>query len=80
MPARLNVVSHPRYSLPGSKSVCLRIDWIRFLPMAVTSTKNSAFDFFEKPFNDNSLVDSVAAALARLLRDADARLENQPAG
>ena len=40
--------------------------------MAVTSFKNGAFDFLEKPFNDISPVDSVAAALARLPRDEDA--------
>jgi len=38
------------------------------VPMAVTSLKSGAFDFFEKPLNDNSLVDSVAAALVASAR------------
>jgi len=33
------------------------------ISMAVDSVKNGAFDFFEKPFNDNRLVDRVAQAL-----------------
>lgn len=33
------------------------------VPMAVTALKDGAFDFVEKPMNDNSLVDKVAAAL-----------------
>ena len=38
------------------------------VPMAVSALKNGAFDFVEKPFNDNDLVDIVVNALA-----ADAR-------
>lgn len=34
------------------------------VPMAVGSLKNGAYDFFEKPFNDNKLVDRVIDALA----------------
>ncbi len=34
------------------------------VPMAVDSLKKGAFDFFEKPFNDNSLMDRVEQALA----------------
>ncbi|MEO8103081.1 MAG: response regulator [Betaproteobacteria bacterium] len=41
------------------------------VPMAVSSLKSGAFDFFEKPFNDNSLVDSVVAALAMSARQID---------
>lgn len=41
------------------------------VPMAVSSLKSGAFDFFEKPLNDNSLVDSVAAALAVSARHID---------
>jgi two-component system response regulator DctR len=33
------------------------------ISMAVDSVKNGAFDFFEKPFNDNRLVDRVTQAL-----------------
>lgn len=33
------------------------------VPMAVDSLKRGAFDFFEKPFNDNDLADRVQAAL-----------------
>ncbi len=41
------------------------------VPMAVDSLKRGAFDFFEKPFNDNQLMDRVEEALARS-RDAAA--------
>jgi two-component system, LuxR family, response regulator DctR len=34
------------------------------VPMAVDSLKRGAFDFFEKPFNDNELMDRVVQALA----------------
>ena len=34
------------------------------VPMAVDSLKRGAFDFFEKPFNDNILMDRVEEALA----------------
>jgi two-component system response regulator DctR len=34
------------------------------VPMAVDSLKRGAFDFFEKPFNDNQLMDRVEEALA----------------
>ena len=35
------------------------------VPMAVDSLKRGAFDFFEKPFNDNKLMDRVQEALAQ---------------
>lgn len=35
------------------------------VPMAVDSLKRGAFDFFEKPFNDNKLMDRVLEALAQ---------------
>jgi two-component system response regulator DctR len=34
------------------------------VPMAVDMLKRGAFDFFEKPFNDNKLMDRVEEALA----------------
>ena len=34
------------------------------VPMAVDTLKRGAFDFFEKPFNDNKLMDRVQEALA----------------
>jgi two-component system response regulator DctR len=34
------------------------------VPMAVDSLKRGAFDFFEKPFNDNDLMDRVEQGLA----------------
>jgi len=39
------------------------------VPMAVDSLKRGAFDFFEKPFNDNKLMDRVQEALV-LSREA----------
>ncbi len=35
------------------------------VPMAVDTLKRGAFDFFEKPFNDNQLMDRVQEALAQ---------------
>jgi len=65
--------------MPGMSGVALfnelaARDWVRrrpviFLtghgdvPMAVDMLKNGAFDFFEKPFNDNQLMDRVLQAL-----------------
>ncbi len=37
------------------------------VPMAVDTLKCGAFDFFEKPFNDNKLMDRVQEALAQSL-------------
>jgi two-component system response regulator DctR len=34
------------------------------VPLAVAALKKGAFDFVEKPFNDNELVDKIAAAVA----------------
>jgi two-component system, LuxR family, response regulator DctR len=34
------------------------------VPMAVDTLKRGAFDFFEKPFNDNKLMDRIEEALA----------------
>jgi two-component system response regulator DctR len=38
------------------------------VPMAVDTLKRGAFDFFEKPFNDNQLMDRVEEALAQSRR------------
>jgi two-component system response regulator DctR len=35
------------------------------VPMAVDTLKRGAFDFFEKPFNDNELMDRVQEGLAK---------------
>ncbi len=55
------------------------------VPMAVETLKQGAFDFVEKPFNDNTLVDRLVEALAesrRLLaaRERDDSLEQRLAG
>ena len=42
------------------------------VPMAVDSLKRGAFDFFEKPFNDNDLMDRVDQALASARNAASA--------
>jgi two-component system response regulator DctR len=44
------------------------------VPLAVDTLKRGAFDFFEKPFNDNSLMDRVQEALAAS-RDAGVEAE-----
>ena len=41
------------------------------VPMAVDSLKRGAFDFFEKPFNDNKLMDRVQEALQASLEAGD---------
>lgn len=41
------------------------------VPMAVDSLKRGAFDFFEKPFNDNKLMDRVQEALQASREAAD---------
>jgi two-component system response regulator DctR len=46
------------------------------VPMAVDTLKRGAFDFFEKPFNDNKLMDRVQEALAASL-EAGAAAELQ---
>lgn len=45
------------------------------VPMAVSALKHGAFDFIEKPFDDNALVDVVIAAL-----EADAQRQVAAAG
>ncbi|RDB44143.1 DNA-binding response regulator [Halomonas sp. DQ26W] len=47
------------------------------VPMAVTALKAGAFDFIEKPFNHQQLIDAVQQALAKhqQLHQARARLE-----
>jgi two-component system response regulator DctR len=42
------------------------------VPMAVDTLKRGAFDFFEKPFNDNKLMDRVHEALAASLQASKA--------
>lgn len=42
------------------------------VPMAVDSLKRGAFDFFEKPFNDNVLMDRVEEALVASRKALDA--------
>jgi two-component system response regulator DctR len=44
------------------------------VPQAVQALKNGAFDFLEKPFNDNQLADRVIEALAR---DTECRANSQ---
>ncbi|WP_322994848.1 response regulator transcription factor [Castellaniella sp.] len=44
------------------------------VPMAVDSLKRGAFDFFEKPFNDNKLIDRVEEALQASLKAGDQAL------
>lgn len=41
------------------------------VPMAVQALKDGAFDFIEKPYDDNALVDKVLAAIAQETRRSD---------
>lgn len=51
------------------------------VPMAVQALKDGAFDFIEKPYDDNALVDKVLAAIEhdnkRSLRDSSVQLLQQ---
>ena len=46
------------------------------VPTAVAAVKRGAFDFCEKPFSDNALVDRIEQALAQSGRNVQARHEN----
>jgi len=47
------------------------------VPTAVDSVKRGAFDFCEKPFSDNALVDRIEHALGASLRAIEARRTRQ---
>lgn len=47
------------------------------VPMAVAALKNGAFDFFEKPFNDNELANRVLEAMALDARQRAATATNE---
>lgn len=47
------------------------------VPTAVETVKRGAFDFCEKPFSDNALVDRIEKALAASLQAVQARSERQ---
>jgi two-component system response regulator DctR len=47
------------------------------VPTAVRSVKNGALDFFEKPFNDNALVDRIVEALALSSRAAESAMSRE---
>jgi two-component system, LuxR family, response regulator DctR len=47
------------------------------VPMAVGALQRGVFDFVEKPFNDNSLIDKLFIAMARNADKAAAQAERQ---
>ena len=47
------------------------------VPTAVSAVKRGAFDFVEKPFSDNALVDRVEQALGRSEQAIRARLQRE---
>jgi two-component system response regulator DctR len=47
------------------------------VPTAVDAVKRGAFDFVEKPFSDNALVDRIELALARSQRAIERRREHE---
>jgi two-component system response regulator DctR len=47
------------------------------VPTAVAMVKRGAFDFCEKPFSDNALVDRIEQAIARSAQVGQARREQQ---
>jgi two-component system response regulator DctR len=49
------------------------------VPMAVSAVKRGAFDFVEKPFSDNALVDRIEQALAASATAIRARLRRRAA-
>lgn len=46
------------------------------VPTAVDAVKRGAFDFCEKPFSDNALVDRIEQAIAQSARTLDARRQS----
>jgi two-component system response regulator DctR len=50
------------------------------VPTAVDAVKRGAFDFCEKPFSDNALVDRIEQAIAQSARTLDARATAAAAG
>jgi two-component system response regulator DctR len=56
---------------PGNPAPVIFLTGHGDISMAVDSVKNGAFDFFEKPFNDNRLVDRVLQAL----KESESRLQ-----
>jgi FixJ family two-component response regulator len=47
------------------------------VPMAVRAMKAGAFDFIEKPFNDQVLLDRLAEAIAQARRSGDTAAERR---
>jgi two-component system response regulator DctR len=54
---------HDRLLARGSRLPVIFLTGHGDIPLAVAAVKKGAFDFFEKPFNDNQLVDCVLAAI-----------------
>lgn len=53
-----------RLRVLGSRLPVLFLTGHGDVPLAVSALKRGAFDFVEKPFNDNDLVDRILAAIA----------------
>ncbi len=69
------------FSILNERQLCQRLPVIFLtghgdVPMAVDTLKRGAFDFFEKPFNDNALMDRVQEAMQASLK-ASAQAEIQ---
>jgi two-component system response regulator DctR len=63
---------------PGAAHACHLLTGHGDVPMAVDTLKRGAFDFFEKPFNDNQLMDRVQEALANRAAPAERRRPRAP--
>ena len=79
---RMGVISGTGlFSILNERQLCQRLPVIFLtghgdVPMAVDTLKRGAFDFFEKPFNDNALMDRVQEAMQASLK-ASAQAEIQ---
>ncbi len=63
MQGRSGVEVHEELLARGSRIPVLFLTGHGDVPLAVAALKKGAFDFFEKPFNDNELVDRVLEAM-----------------
>jgi two-component system, LuxR family, response regulator DctR len=60
-----------RYKAAGGEAPVIFLTGHADVPVAVEALKKGAFDFVEKPFNDNALVDTIIKALEKSYSEAN---------